>query len=62
MSRLDDDFKRLVDIGDQVVAGKPFEEFDLGRYERAFVLAYCKRAVEDFLGPAEPVGHRSTEG
>lgn len=58
MSVLGDDEERLADIGDRVLAGTPIEEFELGKFEIRFVLGYCKRAVEDFLGPVEPVGHR----
>jgi hypothetical protein len=58
MSELRDDAERLADIGDQVLAGTPIEEFELGYFELTFVIAYCKRSVEDFLGPVESAGHR----
>jgi hypothetical protein len=54
VSELRDDMERLADIGDEVLAGTPIESFELGECELAFVLGYCKRAVEEFFADVEP--------
>jgi hypothetical protein len=40
-----DDLKRLADIGDQVLAGTPIEQFELGEFEIRFVVGYCSTAA-----------------
>ena len=46
---IDADLERLGDIGDRILAGEPFEGFDLTSIERDFVLAYTRRGVEQYL-------------
>lgn len=53
MSTLGDDAERLADIGDQVLAGTPIEEFELGECEILFVLGYTRAGVNGALGPVE---------
>jgi hypothetical protein len=49
MSTLSDDIERLETIAERILAGEPFESFDLTRYERLFVLSYTRTAVDQEL-------------
>ena len=49
MDELAADIERLADIGDEILAGTPIEEFDLTENETIFVLGYTGEAVRRFM-------------
>lgn len=49
MSALPEDIERLEQIAERILAGEPFESFDLTYYERLFVLGYTRAAVDQGL-------------
>jgi hypothetical protein len=49
MTGLAEDIERLEQIAERILAGEPFETFNLTKYERLFVLSYTSAAVDQEL-------------
>ncbi len=48
-AEMEQEWERLADIGDLVLAGTPIEKFNLGSLEVHFVVGYTKNAIDELF-------------